>query len=520
MKFRLNPLSTALLLAGFMPFAVQAVNAPVIADSYINSPAPTSNFGTGASLKINSSAKALLRFDLSELPSTTIAADVAKATLIFWVNTVTSAGALQVSPLTSAWTESGVTWATAPTESATIKTGITAASASGYYVLVDITNQVQDWIAAPASNFGLAIEPDAGASGTFVMIDSKENTSTSHPAYLDITLTGTGAAGPTGATGATGGVGANGANGAVGATGPTGANGTNGVAGATGATGANGTNGVAGATGATGANGTNGVAGATGATGANGTNGAAGATGPAGAAGVAGPTGATGTNGTNGATGATGPAGANGTNGATGATGPAGANGTNGSNGATGATGPAGANGTNGSNGATGATGPGVPTGGTTGQVLSKINATDYNTQWTTPSSSGSNTLRMVAWMGCQPAGSGASCNFSINLPTIGSNYYDPTDLATNQTASPTACTTLSGLYVKVSNTVFANGRTITLQKNGANTAVSCTLASGTCTDSTHSISTVQGDLLNYSFPAGGNGGTVNGTLTATILCQ
>lgn len=35
--------------------------------------------------------------------------------------------------------------------------------------------------------------------------------------------------------------------------------------------------------------------------------------------------------------------------------------------------------------GAAGAAGQGVPTGGTTGQVLSKIDNTDYNTQWTTP---------------------------------------------------------------------------------------------------------------------------------------
>jgi len=35
--------------------------------------------------------------------------------------------------------------------------------------------------------------------------------------------------------------------------------------------------------------------------------------------------------------------------------------------------------------GATGATGEGVPAGGTTGQVLEKIDGTDYNTQWATP---------------------------------------------------------------------------------------------------------------------------------------
>jgi hypothetical protein len=49
-----------------------------------------------------------------------------------------------------------------------------------------------------------------------------------------------------------------------------------------------------------------------------------------------------------------------------------------------GATGPTGAT------GATGATGPGVPTGGTAGQVLSKIDGTNYNTQWVTPSAGAS----------------------------------------------------------------------------------------------------------------------------------
>jgi hypothetical protein len=42
--------------------------------------------------------------------------------------------------------------------------------------------------------------------------------------------------------------------------------------------------------------------------------------------------------------------------------------------------------GTPGATGSTGPAGPGVPVGGTANQVLSKINSTDFNTQWTTPS--------------------------------------------------------------------------------------------------------------------------------------
>lgn len=45
-------------------------------------------------------------------------------------------------------------------------------------------------------------------------------------------------------------------------------------------------------------------------------------------------------------------------------------------------TGTAGAKGDKGDTGSTGPAGPGVPTGGTAGQILSKIDATDFNTQW------------------------------------------------------------------------------------------------------------------------------------------
>ena len=52
--------------------------------------------------------------------------------------------------------------------------------------------------------------------------------------------------------------------------------------------------------------------------------------------------------------------------------------------GATGATGP---KGDKGDTGDTGATGAGVAAGGTAGQVLAKIDSTNYNTQWVEPSS-------------------------------------------------------------------------------------------------------------------------------------
>lgn len=82
-----------------------------------------------------------------------------------------------------------------------------------------------------------------------------------------------------------------------------------------------------------------------------------------------------------GPTGLTGAQGPQGVQGPQGAQGPIGNTGPQGPQGATGATG---AQGTTGPQGPTGATGPGVVAGGTTGQLLAKKTATDYDTQWTT----------------------------------------------------------------------------------------------------------------------------------------
>ena len=87
--------------------------------------------------------------------------------------------------------------------------------------------------------------------------------------------------------------------------------------------------------------------------------------------------------------GAPGPQGERGPAGPAGPTGPQGPQGTTGPRGETGPQGERGPKGDTGPTGATGATGPagvGVPTGGTTGQVLSKASGTDYDTEWTTPS--------------------------------------------------------------------------------------------------------------------------------------
>jgi hypothetical protein len=282
-------------------------------------PGNGSNFGTATTITVGSSLSVgLVQFDLTQLPAGVTAAQIQKATLTLFLDHVNSAGTINIDTVSSStpWAELTVTGNSGISAGSAVATSVPVATAESF-IGVDATAAVQGWITASSSNNGFMIVANGTTS---VQFDSKENTSTSHPATLTIVLASNG---PTGATGSSG---TNGVNGTTGATGPAG---------------------VAGSTGATGSNG------ATGATGTNGSNGA---------------TGATGTNGNNGATGATGAAGTNGSNGATGATGAAG---TNGSNGATGATGAASiVPGPMGSTGAAGPTGPGGPAQVIVGQFI------------------------------------------------------------------------------------------------------------------------------------------------------
>lgn len=217
-----------------------------------------------------------------------------------------------------------------------------------------------------------------------------------------------GAVGPTGATGATGPQGPAGATGATGPqgiqglTGDTGPQGPQGIQGDMGPAGPLGLTGPEGPQGPQGIQGETGLTGATGATGPQGIQGEAGISayeeavalgfvgteaqwlaslvGPQGPQGIQGETGLTGATGATGATGPQGPQGIQGETGLTGATGPQGPQGIQGIQGETGLTGPMGPAG---ADGVDGVDGVGVPIGGTAGQILSKVDATNYNTAWT-----------------------------------------------------------------------------------------------------------------------------------------
>jgi hypothetical protein len=341
---------TAASLAFFLPALLLGDGAPLAGDAYIN-PGVAGSYGALPVIDIGgaTNSEGLLQFDLSKLAPGTTGASVSSATLRIFVDKVNTAGAIDIYAASAAWSEGTVNGVTAPVPAPGIplQTGI-AVSTADLFIAVDATSQVIAWLNGSPNN-GLII---TGEGSTSVVLDSKENQSTSHPATLEIALIG-----PAGLPGATGLAGPTGAAGTTGPAGPTGPTGSPGPAGATGPAGLPGVTGPQGATGATGASGPAGSSGPAGASGPAGSTGSTGPVGPAGSSGPQGATGSAGPIGATGAVGATGNAGTAGAAGATGANGPAGNTGAAGPTGSAGTIGPSGARGNTGPNGSPGSAG-------------------------------------------------------------------------------------------------------------------------------------------------------------------
>src|SRR5271156_3642004 len=158
------------------------------ADAYTNSADPTTNYGAGVQLDVESTQTTYIQFNLSSIPAGYTSADVTQATLKLYVNAVTTAGSFNVDYVNGAWVESTITHTLAPALGTTIVASVPLTTADkNQYILVDVTAAVQAWLSG-TPNDGIAL---VGNSPVNVSFDSKENTTTSHPPELDIVFAGT-----------------------------------------------------------------------------------------------------------------------------------------------------------------------------------------------------------------------------------------------------------------------------------------------------------------------------------------
>lgn len=126
-----------------------------------------------------------------------------------------------------------------------------------------------------------------------------------------------------------------------------------------------------------------------------------------------------------------------------GAQGPAGVAGPTGADGPTGPTGPTGPKGDTGNTGAAGAAGVGVPTGGVTGQVLTKNSNTDYDTTWGTSSVSNSVTFTSTGGAAAGTTYNGSAAR-TIDYSTVGAAASGHTHTGTYEPANSNIQTHIS----------------------------------------------------------------------------
>jgi collagen type VII alpha len=230
--------------------------------------------------------------------------------------------------------------------------------------------------------------------------------------------------------------------------GSTGLTGLVGPQGPIGLTGSAGPKGDKGDTGDTGAQGIQGIIGLTG---PQGPIGETGPQGPQGPIGLTGTTGATGSQGPKGDTGDIGPQGIQGLIGLTGPQGPMGETGAQGIQGVQGLTGPAGADSTvagptgpKGDTGDTGAAGVGIATGGSAHQALTKVDGTNFNTQWETIDKTfiGLENVPNLSFSGSNTGDNAVNSTYANDYRAAnfvaGTNYLAPTGSAASLTSFPT----------------------------------------------------------------------------------
>jgi hypothetical protein len=136
-------------------------------DTYVAQDTGTSNFGTAATMDVQSRStsknrRSYVKFDLTKCsPAIASTASVKVATLRLMVTVLASSCRTDdVYRVTATWTETGITWNTSPTNAGTLTsaanvgTAPCTTSAANTYVNWDVTSEVATFVAGTATNFG------------------------------------------------------------------------------------------------------------------------------------------------------------------------------------------------------------------------------------------------------------------------------------------------------------------------------------------------------------------------------
>lgn len=157
----------------------------------------------------------------------------------------------------------------------------------------------------------------------------------------------------------------------------------------------------------------------------------------------------------------------------------------------------------------------GVPTGGTTNQVLTKNSNSDLDLKWATPSGGGGTDYMLLTF--------GSNFSFHDNtmwLSPMNSGGGSTPDTEANVRYLVARGGTVETLYAYASANSQTGSIVITVRKNGSNQALTLTLGAGATTgsDLTHSFSVSVGDILTVSAVSGAGTGAVTNLQVAMVI--
>jgi hypothetical protein len=185
-KLQLLP-ALVLLLSVFSWTSAHAQITP-LGDAYTNSADPTTNYGSKTLLDVDGATQiTYIQFNLASIPS---GAAVSQATLKLYVNAVSTPGSFNVDYVNGTWAEGTIDASNAPPLGNTVASNLAITKTDvNQYILIDVTSALQAWLNGNETNNGIALVANSSFNATF---DSKENTTTSHPAELDVVFAGDG----------------------------------------------------------------------------------------------------------------------------------------------------------------------------------------------------------------------------------------------------------------------------------------------------------------------------------------
>jgi hypothetical protein len=148
-----------------------------VADTFVRIAQPDQNLGAAAAMEVDMQERSLLKFDLSSVPS---AATVNNATLTICIAVDPPGSAFgrthELHPVSSPWTELGVTWNTQPSVWASSNHSWTIPVNAGC-LSVDVTADVQAWVDG-TTNYGWRLNDQSETIGAAVKYSTREDPNT------------------------------------------------------------------------------------------------------------------------------------------------------------------------------------------------------------------------------------------------------------------------------------------------------------------------------------------------------